>query len=129
MNWMAGHSASEAQVDRMGLLPRKNPFDVSIEIGGGMMVGHPTIGALNEVVNVANRFDKHPVYRGSYSYAETTAKGLPAHERLDVITDPMEPSYYVVPPDLFQFSDLYLRRFPENDPAGKPLANQTGRAP
>ena len=67
--------------------------------------------------------------QGSYNYAETTAKGLPAHERLDVNTDPMKPGYYVEPPDLFQFSELYMRRFPENDPEGKPLAAQTEPAP
>ena len=93
------------------------------------MVGHATIGAVNEVVNVANRIEKDSVAQGSYNYAETTVKGLPAHERLDVRTDPMRPGYYVVPPNLFQFAELYMRRFPEKDPQGKPLARQTGRAP
>lgn len=113
----------------------KNPFDVArtikTKIDGEFttMMGHSTIGALNEVVNVANRIVKDSVSQGSYNYAETTVKGLPAHQRLDVITDPMQQGYYVEPPNLFQLSELYMRRFPENDGEGKPLANQTGRAP
>jgi hypothetical protein len=111
----------------------KNPFDVlrkakfhEVEIT--MMVGHATIGAVNEEVNVANRIVKDSVSQGSYNYAETVVKGLPAHERLDVNTYPMIPGYYVEPSNLFQFAELYMRRFPENDPLGKPLAAQTGPA-
>ena len=113
----------------------ENPFDVTHKIRTRVdgefttMAGHTTIGAVNEVVNVADRIVKDPVAQGSYNYAETVVKGLPAHERLDVATDPMEPSYYVVPANLFQFAELYMRRFPANDPQGKPLAAQTGRAP
>ena len=114
----------------------KNPFGVPRKIwtaiGGALsttMGGHATIGAVNEVVNVANRIVKDSVAQGSYNYAETVVKGLPAHERLDVKTDPMQPGYYVEPPDLFQFAELYMRRFPENDPQGKSLAAQTGPAP
>lgn len=108
-----------------------NPFDVfrPLNSRGGPtyspMVGHSTIGAVNEVVNVANRIEKDPVAQGSYNYAETIEKGLPAHQRLDVDTDPMLPAYYVVPPNQFQFSELFMRRFPPNDPQGKPLAAQT----
>jgi hypothetical protein len=94
-----------------------------------MMVGHATIGAVNEVVNVTNRIVKDSVSQGSYNYAETVVKGLPAHERLDVNTYLMESGYYVEPSNLFQFAELYMRRFPENDPLGKPLAAQAGPAP
>lgn len=80
-------------------------------------------------MDVAHIVVKDSVAQGSYNYAETTVRGLPAHQRLDVTTDPMEPGYYVVPPNLLQFSELYMRRFPEKDPEGKPLASQTGRAP
>ena len=113
----------------------KNPFDVRkirTEVGRVLsttMVGHATIGAVNEVVNVANRIVKDSVSQGSYNYAETVVKGLPAHQRLDVNTDPMEPGYYVEPSNLFQFAELYMRRFPENDALGKPLAAQAGPAP
>ena len=93
------------------------------------MMGHATIGAVNEEVNVANRIVKDSVSQGSYNYAETTAKGLPAHQRLDVNTDPMKSGYYVEPPDLFRFSELYMRRFPENDREGKSLVDQSGPAP
>ena len=93
------------------------------------MVGHATIGAVNEEVKVANRIVKDSVSQGSYNYAETTAKGLPAHQRLDVKTDPMRPGYYVEPWNLFQFAELYMRRFPKNDREGKPLAAQTDPAP
>jgi hypothetical protein len=93
------------------------------------MIGHATIGAVNEEVNVANRIVKDSVSQGSYNYAETTAKGLPAHQRLDVNTDPMKPGYYVEPSDLFRFSELYMRRFPENDHEGKSLVDQSGPAP
>jgi hypothetical protein len=113
----------------------KNPFDVrkvTARVAGALhttMVGHATIGAVNEVVNVANRIVKDSVSQGSYNYAETVEKGLPAHDRLDVDTYPMQPGYYVEPPNLFQFAELYMRRFPENDPQGQPLAAQTGPAP
>jgi hypothetical protein len=93
------------------------------------MVGHATIGAVNEEVNVANRIVKDSVSQGSYNYAETIVKGLPAHQRLDVNTDPMKPGYYVEPPNLFEFAELYMRRFPANDPQGNPLAAQSGPAP
>jgi len=116
----------------------KNPFDVprtirarGVEgpVNTTMMAGHATIGAVNEEVKVANRIVKDSVSQGSYNYAETIVKGLPAHQRLDVNTDPMRPGYYVEPSNLFQFAELYMRRFPANDPEGKPLAAQTGPAP
>lgn len=113
----------------------ENPFDVprifKTRVDGDfhMKKGHKTIGAVNEVVKVANRIEKDSVAQGSYNYAETTVMGLSAHERLDVHTDPMQPGYYVEPPDLFKYSELWMRRFPENDPQGKSLAAQTGRAP
>jgi len=115
----------------------KNPFDVPTNtkvdsrVNGPlqMMVGHTTIGAVNEVVNVADRIVKDSVAQGSYNYAETVVKGLPTHQRLDVNTDPMTPGFYVEPPNLFQFAELYMRRFPENDPLGMPLAAQTAPAP
>jgi len=68
----------------------RNPFDVGRagRPAGTPMVGHTTIGAVNEVVNVADRIVKDPVSLGSYNYAETTVEGLLAHERLDVSTDP-----------------------------------------
>lgn len=93
------------------------------------MVGHATIGPVNEEVNVADRIVKDSVSQGSYNYAETIVKGLPAHQRLDVNTDPMRHGYYVEPSNLFEFAELYMRRFPENDREGKPLAAQTGPAP
>jgi hypothetical protein len=113
----------------------KNSFNVPpkhmTRVGGEFttMVGHATIGAVNEEVKVANRIVKDSVSQGSYNYAETIVKGLPAHQRLDVNTDPMTPGYYVEPLNLFQFAELYMRRFPENDREGKPLAAQTGPAP
>jgi hypothetical protein len=109
----------------------KNPFDVPhIAIAQfRRMEGHTTIGAVNEEVNVANRIVTDSVSQGSYNYAETIVKGLPAHQRLDVKTDPMTPGYYVEPPNLFQFAELYMRRFPAYDREGKPLAAQTGPAP
>ena len=108
----------------------QNPFDVPIRMGGQVvMVGHATIGAVGEEVKVEKRLVKDSVAQGSYNYAETIEKGLPAHQRLDVNTDPMTPGYYVEPLNLFQFAELYMRRFPEYDREGKPLAAQTGPAP
>jgi hypothetical protein len=113
----------------------KNPFDVRGKIRTKVdgtfptMVGHATIGAVNEEVNVANRIVTDSVSQGSYNYAETIVKGLPAHQRLDVSTDPMNQGYYVEPSNLFSFAELYTRRFPVNDSEGKPLAAQTGPAP
>jgi hypothetical protein len=110
----------------------ENPFNVPRKIRTKVdgefttMVGHATIGA---EVKVANRIVKDSVSQGSYNYAETTVKGLPAHQRLDVKTDPMRPGYYVEPWNLFQFAELYMRRFPKNDREGKPLAAQTDPAP
>jgi hypothetical protein len=113
-----------------------NPFDVSrpikTKIDGEFprVVGHKTIGAVGEVVDVmTNRIETDSVAQGSYNFAETVEKGLPTHERLDVHTDPMEQGFYVEPPDLFKFSELYMRRFPANDPQGKPLAAQKEPAP
>jgi hypothetical protein len=94
--------------------------------------GRAIVGAVNEEVNLAGRFIKDSVRQGSYNYAETVEKGLAAHQRLDVNTDPMRPGYFVEPPDLFLFSELYMRLFPEKDgvgPVGKPLAAQTRNAP
>jgi hypothetical protein len=96
---------------------------------GTINFGDWTIGKVNEVVNVQNRIVTDSVAQGSYNYAETTVKGLPAHERLDVKTDPMKPGFFVEPPDLFKFSDLWARRFPPNDSQGKPLAAQSEPAP
>ena len=113
----------------------ENPFNVPRKIRTKVdgefttMVGHTTIGAVNEEVKVADRVVKDSVSQGSYNYAETTVKGLPAHQRLDVNTDPMRPGYYVEPWNLFQFAELYMRRFPKNDREGKPLAAQTDPAP
>jgi hypothetical protein len=116
----------------------ENPFNVlrkfKTRIDGEFtkMVGHKTIGAVNEIVNVSKRIEKDSVAQGSYNYAETTEKGLPAHERLDVHTDPMQPGYYVEPHDLFQmqFIELNERRFPEKAPGEvEPLAAQIRRAP
>lgn len=113
----------------------KNTFDVphtiKTKIDGEFttMVGHATIGAVNEEVNVADRIVKDSVAQGSYNYAETVVKGLPSHQRLDVKTDPMQPGYYVEPSNLFQFAELYMRRFPENDAQGKSLIAQAGPAP
>jgi hypothetical protein len=113
----------------------KNPFDVPRKIwtpvpgGFWTMVGHVTIGAVNEEVNVAKRIVKDSVSQGSYNYAETVVKGLPAHERLDVNTYPMQQGYYIEPSNLFQFAELFMRRFPENDPLGQPQAAQAGPAP
>jgi len=84
---------------------------------------------VNEEVNVADRIVKDSVAQGSYNYAETVVKGLPSHQRLDVKTDPMQPGYYVEPSNLFQFAELYMRRFPENDAQGKSLIAQAGPAP
>jgi hypothetical protein len=93
------------------------------------MKGRATVGAVNEEVKVADRFLKDSVLQGSYNYAETAVKGLPAHQRLDVNTDPMAQGYFVEPPNSFQFAELYMRRFPANDAEGKPLAAQAGPAP
>ena len=65
-----------------------NPFDVPHKITTRVgvvttMVGHATIGAVNEVVKVEKRIVKDTVSQGSYNYAETIVKGLPAHQRLD----------------------------------------------
>src|SRR3977135_4370533 len=96
----------------------KNPFGVPRKIwtaiGGALsttMGGHATMGAVNEVVNVANRIVKDSVAQGSYNYAETVVKGLPAHERLDVNPDPMKPGYYVEPANLFSRTALDSPRF------------------
>src|SRR5882762_2869429 len=91
---------------------------------------NPPYGMIGGVEETSASFEARSAPR-SYptNYAETVVKGLPAHERLDVKTDPMQPGYYVEPPDLFQFAELYMRRFPENDPQGKSLAAQTGPAP
>jgi hypothetical protein len=114
----------------------KNPFDVAHKRpamrGPGEvteMEGHAAIGAVNEEVKVADRILKDSVLQGSYNYAETIVKGLPAHQRLDVNTDPMAQGYFVEPPNSFQFAELYMRRFPANDREGKPLAAQRGPAP
>jgi hypothetical protein len=112
----------------------ENRYDTPYKINTGsgettVTLGRSTIGDVGESVSVANRLVKHPVAQGSYNYAETMTKGLPAHQRLDVLTDPMEPGYYVEPWNLFKFSELYMRHFPEDDNEGKPLADQTQPAP
>lgn len=114
-----------------------NPFDVEAEPRAKFdarppkMVGRATIGAVGEAVDVSKRFVTDSVLQGSYNYAETVQKGLPAHQRLDVHTDPMTPFYFVEPPDLFRLTMLGLRErpFPRNDPQGKPLAEQDWPAP
>lgn len=95
------------------------------------MVGHDTIGNTDEVVNVSDRLVTDSVAQGSYNYAETVQKGLPAHQRLDVNTDPMTAGYYVEPPDLFRltFFGLRERRFPPTDKGGISLAAQNKPAP
>jgi len=116
----------------------KNPFVIpdKVQSRNGAkytkMVGTTTIGAVGDMVSVSKRMlVTDSVTQGSYNYAETTEKGLPEHERLDVRTDPMKPGYYVEPPDLFemQFIELNDRRFPRNDPEGQPLAAQNKPAP
>jgi len=123
----------------------KNPFNVphTIELASYMIeknadgtnrkvtawTGRTTIGAVNEEVKVADRVVTDSVAQGSYNYAETTVRGLLAHEKFDVKTDPMKRGYYVEPPDLFKLSELHFRRFPEKDPQGRPLAAQTAPAP
>ncbi len=88
-----------------------------------------TIGNVGEEVDLAGRYVTDSVNQGSYNYAETVEKGLPEHQRLDVNTDPMLKDYFVVPPNLFRFAELYMREFPANDRQGKPLAAQAGKAP
>jgi hypothetical protein len=95
------------------------------------VVGEETVGPVGEIVPVLDRVVRDSVAQGSYNYAETMEKGYPAHVRLDVRTDPMEAGYYVEPDDLFrlQFIPLNDRRFPPNDPQGRPLAAQNRPAP
>jgi len=112
-----------------------NPADFPYKVGNITEIkGRHTLGAVNETVDVTGRFVTDSVNQGSYNYAETVQQGLPAHERLDVKTDPMEQGYFVEPPNLFQFSDvgllsdLHLRRFPEKH-REKILADQKEHAP
>lgn len=101
-----------------------NPFDEPFQMGKIVVPnkGKANIGAVNEEVKVADRMVKDPVKQGSYNYAETVDQGLAAHNRYDVDTDLMTPTFFVDPPD--RFSQLLFRRFPENDGQGKPLADQ-----
>ena len=55
--------------------------------------GQATIGAVDEVVKLAGRFVTDLVRLGSYNYAETAVAGFPAHQRLDMVTDPMLPGF------------------------------------
>ena len=97
----------------------KNPFVVpdKVQSSNGAkstkMVGTTTIGAVGDMVSVSKRMlVTDSVTQGSYNYAETTEKGLPEHERLDMSTDPMKPGYYVEPPDLFEMQFIELNRAP-----------------
>lgn len=96
--------------------------------------GLNTIGAVNERVYVFHRIVKHPVYQGSYNYAETIKRGYASHVRLDVDTDPMQADYYVVPKEQWQLTDAIVVppayiQFPANDPQGNSLAAQNKPAP
>jgi hypothetical protein len=102
----------------------KNPMDVPFKIAGvAGKFGQSNIGAINEEVDVSGRIVSDPVQEGSYNYAETVDQGLAAHQRLDVDTDLMLPTFFVDPPD--RFSQLLFRRFPERkDGESTPLADQ-----
>jgi hypothetical protein len=100
-----------------------NPQDVPYTVGRWVFkMGRSDIGAVDDAVDVSHRIVTDPVKEGSYNYAETVAEGLTAHNRFDVDTDPMTPTFFVDPPD--RFSSLLFRRFPEKDPDGYPLADQ-----
>jgi hypothetical protein len=100
-----------------------NPQVVPYKVMGLVLkMGRSDIGAVDDTVDVSHRIVTDPVQEASYNYAETVAEGLTAHNRFDVDTDPMTPTWFVDPSD--RFSPLLFRRFPEKDPAGRPLADQ-----
>jgi hypothetical protein len=104
-----------------------NPTEETVQVGKIVVkLGRSNIGAVNQEVDVSGRVltsDKHPVHQGSYNYAETVDQGLTMHNRFDVDTDLMLPTFFADPPD--PFSQLLFRRFPEKK-AGEstPLADQ-----
>jgi hypothetical protein len=93
------------------------------------MVGHATIGAVNEVVNVAERIVKDSVAQGYYKLCRDCCEGSPRSPEARREHRPHATWLLCRAAGLFQFAELYMRRFPEFDPLGKPLAAQTGPAP
>ena len=103
-------------------IPKKTP---------SVSQGRVSLGNVGDIVDVSKRYVTDSVAQGSYNYAETMEKGLPAHERLDVNTDPMQEHYYIEPDDLFEFKmvELQDRRFLPRDPQGNLLVEQDKPAP
>jgi hypothetical protein len=101
----------------------ENPPVVPFKVMGNVYkIGKSNIGAVNELVNVANRIVTKPKYQGSYNYSETVVKGLASHEMRDVKPHSGRSGFYVDPPD--RWSLLSNRVFPEKDNEDKPLADQ-----
>jgi hypothetical protein len=98
----------------------KNPFVVPIvEMGRiKVMQGKTTIGGVHETVAVVMRIVREPKYQGSYNYSETIEKGFAAHELRDVTPHRSRANFYVDPPPDLPLSN---RRFPRNDPQGRPV--------
>lgn len=63
-------------------------------------------------------------YQGSYNYAETVKKGLPAHEKFDVNTHKKDADYVNPKETEGRFLPLSSRKFPKYDNKGKLLAEQ-----
>jgi hypothetical protein len=70
----------------------------------------PRIGAVNKAELVIDRVETRMEYQGSYNFAETSVRGLDAHEKYDV--DPhKDDDQYIDPPD--RFAPLKKRIFNE----------------
>ena len=92
--------------------------------------GRESIGEVNKSEPVAHLIlrVRDLLHQGSYNYSETVDAGYHAHERRDVKPHAKylwffsRQKMYVNPPN--RFLPLALRRFPENDNEGNPLAKQ-----
>jgi len=88
----------------------------------GWNTGNEVVGPVNERWNIRRSVIADPAYQGSYNYSETAQVGLAAHELRDVRPHVAGRQFYVNPKD--PFSPLAMRRFPEKDLQGNPLADQ-----
>jgi len=88
----------------------------------GWNTGNEVVGPVNARWNIRRSVIADPAYQGSYNYSETAQVGLAAHELRDVRPHVAGRQFYVNPKD--PFSPLAMRRFPEKDLQGNPLADQ-----
>jgi hypothetical protein len=84
--------------------------------------GYDMVVAVKQKTNIRQLIVTDPRYQGSYNYAETVQVGFAAHELRDIKPHVEQTGFYLDPLD--RYSPLAHRRFPINDPQGRPLADQ-----